>query len=98
MSVTPRQAEILEAQIDAGRRARALLGAGLAELHAEREGQVLDKLIAWFRSEPWDDRTAVRYIALLSENRAQREEIEHRARKAEEAARKLYSTDTAEED
>lgn len=66
------------------------------DLHASREQQTIGELVTWFRSEPWDERKAIRYIAVLSENRAQLEELEHRARKGEQARNTLFGGTTAD--
>lgn len=90
--------DVLERQLALGQEAELALAA-TAKLDAEREAQIVTGLVTFFRSEPWDERTAIRYVACLSELRARREELEHRARKAAEAREKLTtaSQDAAEE-
>lgn len=89
--------DILSDQVARGGEAERMLQA-FGGLHEERERKAINELIGFFRSEPWDERTAIRYIAALSENRAQKEELEYRARKAVHAREKLAteSTDSAE--
>lgn len=91
---TPALTDKLREQHAAGLKADMMLRA-FGELHSDREAQTLTELIVWFRSEPWDERTAIRYIAILSENRAQREELEHRARKGTQARERLFGDPTA---
>jgi hypothetical protein len=95
--VTPKTAEKLREQHAAGLKADILLRA-TQELYGQREEQTLRELIAWFRSEPWDERTAIKYIAVLNENRAQREELEHRARKGTEARARLMGGGSTADD
>lgn len=93
----PSKLEKLQSQHSAGLKADMMLKA-FGGLHAEREKQSVDALITWFRSEPWDERTAIRYIAVLSENRAQWEELEFRARKGVQAREALFGAQsTADE-
>ena len=94
--LTPELAEKLKDQHASGLKADMMLRA-FGELHDDREKQTLRELIVWFRSEPWDEKTAVRYIAILSENRAQKEELEHRSRKGSQARNRLFGGPTASE-
>ena len=93
MSVTPSQAEKLREQHAAGLKADLMLKA-FGELHADREKQTIKEMIDWFLTHDWDERTAIRYIAKLSENRAQREELEYRARKGTQARNTLFGGTT----
>jgi hypothetical protein len=93
--ITPAKAEVLRGQHAAGLKADMMLRA-YGEMHATREKQIVDELIAWFVSQDWDERTAIRYIAKLSENRAQHEELEHRARKGIQARSTLFGGTTAD--
>ena len=97
MSLSPQKMESLSEQIARGGEAERMLQA-FGGLHQEREQAALNELITFFRTQPWDERTAIRYIAALSENRAQREELELRARRAVRAREQLAtaSTDAAE--
>lgn len=83
--------DVLAEQAARGGEAERMLQA-FGGLHDEREKSAINELIMFFRSEPWDERTAIRYIAALSENRAQKEELEHRARKAVQARKELNAT------
>lgn len=95
--MTPAQKAVIERNYSVGRHASNILEA-TGELHAEREEQLLSEMIVWFENQPWDERTAVRYIASLVENRRQKETLEYRAKKGFEARAKLFQTPpTAEE-
>jgi hypothetical protein len=91
--LTPAKADILQGQHAAGLRADGMLRA-FGALHADREKQIIDELLAWFISKDWDERTAIRYIAKLSENRSQQEELEHRSRKGTQARSTLFGNKT----
>lgn len=93
--ITPAKAEVLKNQHAAGLKSAMMLRA-FGTLHTDREKQIVDEMIAWFISQPWDERTAVRYLAKLSENRAQWDELEHRARKGEQARNTLFGGTTAD--
>lgn len=88
-ALSAKQLDVLQGQHATGLKADMMLKA-FGELHEEREQQTLTEMLKWFLSEPWDERTAIRYIAKLSENRAQREELEHRARKGAAARQALF--------
>lgn len=91
--ISPAKAEVLKGQHAAGLKADLMLRA-FGDMHNTREKQIVDALIAWFLTNPWDERTAIRYIAKLSENRAQREELELLARKGTEARAALFGGET----
>lgn len=93
MSVTPAKAEVLRDQHAAGLKADLMLKA-FGDLHDTREKQILDEMLAWFVTQPWDERMAVRYVAKLSENRAQRDELMLRSRKGTEARNTLFGGPT----
>lgn len=86
---TVRSLSLLAQQDSLGAQADSILDV-IGNLHAEREAAAVTELITWFRSEPWDERTAIRYVAALSENRAQKEELEYRSRKGSDARKKLF--------
>lgn len=88
-TITPAKEEILRGQHAAGLKADMMLKA-FGDLHHEREQQGLKELLDWFITQPWDERTAIRYIAKLSENRSQKEELELRARKGVSARAALF--------
>lgn len=78
-------------QLEGGRRSEALISAGLLDLLAERESGAINEMIRWFRGEgALDPSVGLRYIAVLNEVYAQREEIEYRAKKAAQARAELY--------
>ena len=83
--------EVLSEQMARGGEAERMLQA-FGGLHAQREQQIINELITFFRVSGWDERTAIRHVAALSENRAQKEELEYRARKAVEARATLHAT------
>jgi len=83
--------DVLGEQIAFGHEAELALQA-TSRLDAEREAQIINELVAFFRAEPWDERKAIRYIAALSELRARREELIYRARKAAHAREQLATT------
>lgn len=93
--ISPAKAEVLKEQHAAGLKASMMLRA-FGTLHDDREKQIVNDIITFFRCEPWDERTAIRLIAALSENRAQHEELEHRARKGEQARNRLFGGTTAD--
>jgi hypothetical protein len=84
--------DVLQGQHAAGLKADLMLKA-FGTLHADREKQIVDEMIVWFISKEWDERTAVRYLAKLSENRAQKDELELRARKGVTAREALFNGD-----
>lgn len=81
--------DVLAGQHAAGLKADMMLKA-FGDLHDTREKQIVDEMIVWFISEKWDERTAIRYLAKLSENRAQKDELELRARKGVQAREALF--------
>lgn len=87
--MTPAKRAIVERNLALGRNASRILEA-TGELHAEREKQLTNELIAWFLANPWDERVAIRYVAALAENKAQQETLEYRARKGAEARAALF--------
>lgn len=93
---SPAKIEVLQGQHAAGLKADMMLKA-FGDLHTTREKQIIDELIAWFISNDWDQLTAIRYIAKLSENRAQHQELEHRARKGVAARDALFGGKTTTE-
>lgn len=86
--------DVLSEQLAFGQEAEHALQA-TSRLDAEREAQIVNELVAFFRAEPWDERKAIRYIAALSELRARREELIYRARKAVHAREQLTASDEA---
>lgn len=97
LQLSPELVEKLQSQHAAGLKADLMLRA-YGDLHDERERRTVNELITWFRSEKWDERTAIRLIAALNENRAQKEELEHRSRKGSQARQRLFGGPTAEPD
>lgn len=93
---SPAKLEVLQGQHAAGLKADMMLKA-FGTLHDEREKQGLKELLDWFITQPWDERTAIRFIAKLSENRAQKEELELRARKGIDARAALFGSKTTAE-
>jgi hypothetical protein len=91
--LSPSKVEVLQGQHSAGLKADMMLKA-FGTLHNDREKQIINELITFFRAQPWDERTAIRYISALSENRAQQEELEHRARKGVQARAALFGSKT----
>lgn len=87
--MTPGKRAIIERNLALGRDAQRILEATGA-LHEEREKQLLKDLIAWYLSEPWDERTAIKFVAQLAENRSQQDTLEFRARKGAEARAALF--------
>jgi hypothetical protein len=101
---------VIEAQLAAGVQAEKILqaaqdrcpictgGEGPTLFH-QREAQIVNELILWFRAgvegNHLDPQIAVRYAAALSEVRALREELEHRVRKGRDAQKTLVTADTA---
>jgi hypothetical protein len=89
--------DVLQGQHAAGLKADMMLHA-FGDLHDAREKQIVNELIVWFISADWDERTAIRYIAKLSENRAQRDELELRARKGVSARDALFNSSKTTDD
>ena len=87
--LSPEKSEKLQAQHASGLKANLMLKA-YGTLHADREKQIIDELISWFVSNDWDQLTAIRYIAKLSENRSQHDELAYRARKGIAARSTLF--------
>lgn len=81
--------DILAGQHAAGLKADMLLK-HMGSMHDEREAQIVNDLISWFLSKEWDEKTAIRYIALLSENRSNRDELIRRAQKGAHAREALF--------
>lgn len=92
--MTPKAAAVLNVQHHAGMKADAAMRI-LAGLHDERHKQLTDALIKWFLNNDWNEQTAIRYIAALAENWAQKDELEQRSRKGAEAREKLFGAQTA---
>ena len=111
MSLSKATLDILESQVSDGNRAAEVLRAASAScptcsqstptIFHQREAQIMNELVRWFRAgvegNNLDPHVAVRYAAALSEVRAFREEMEHRARKGTEAQQKLMEP-TAEDE
>jgi hypothetical protein len=111
VSLSKATLDILEAQVSQGTRAADVLRAASAPcptcstspptIFHQREHQIADELVRWFRGgiegNNLDPHVAVRYAAALSEVRALREEMEHRARKGTQAQETLIHP-TAEDD
>lgn len=95
-AVSPAQKDILSRNFAVGRDAERILEA-TGSLHLERERQLINELIAWFKANPWDERVAIRYVASLAENRSQQETLEYRARKGSEARAKLFGSATIQD-
>lgn len=83
--------EILADQMARGGEASRMLQA-FGTLHADREKHLVDSLIAWFQSKPWDEREAIKFIAAMTENRKQFDELSYRATKGVDASEKLHAT------
>ena len=95
--LSPTKVDKLREQHAQGLKADMMLRA-FGTLHADREKQIIDEIITFFRGTPWDERTAIRHISALSENRAQWEELERRARKGVTARNALFGAEsTADE-
>ena len=81
--------DVLASQHAIGLKADMLLK-HMGAMHDEREQQIVNDLISWFLSEKWDEKTAIRYVALLSENRSNKVELIRRARKGAQARAALF--------
>ena len=84
-------ADALAKQMQEGREAQEALEI-LRPVYARREVEILRQLIGWFRAEPWDERTALKFIASLAECRSLLDDLEQKARMAQQTTRRLYST------
>jgi len=85
--------------LEGGRQSEALISAGLFDLLAEREKRTIREMIGWFRGQgDLDPSVGLRFIAVLNEVYAQREEIEYRAKKAAQARAELYGGGTKDKD
>lgn len=92
-----RQQDILATNYALGRDAERILQA-TGSLHAEREQQLIKDMLVWFNNNPWDERTALRFVSQLSENRLQQMTLESRARTGALARAKLFGNQTTASD
>jgi hypothetical protein len=84
--------EVLHQRAAAGGEAEALAKRLFPFLDARKE-QIVNEAVGWFRSnETQSDKTAIRYIAALSEIEAQRQELQSRMRAGEHARAQLHNT------
>jgi hypothetical protein len=89
----------IEKQVDEGRKAEALIAAGILDFLAERQEGARAGLVAWFRNsegQARDPNISMAFAAVLAEIATQREELEHKKRQAERGRQKLMgNTKTA---